>query len=322
MHRFSDLKSKPTQADAEQAVQEAGGYVFDIKRYAIHDGPGIRTTVFFKGCPLQCRWCHNPESWNQYPEPSVRHTRCVGCGRCVEVCRNEAISLVEDRPITNVEKCTVCGECVDACLAGAREIVGWRATAEQIMAEIEKDIVFYDQSGGGATFSGGEPLMQPQFLLALLRKCRRKGIHTAVDTTCYADPATMREVAAETDLFLCDVKHMNSDIHREYTGVDNELILDNIRNLSEASSKIVIRVPIVPGFNDDRANIEMTAEFVASLTDVDGIDILPYNNGGTAKAVRLAVGFDLMKTEVPGDRRMEEIAKTLRNYGFQVKIGG
>jgi pyruvate formate lyase activating enzyme len=190
------------------------------------------------------------------------------------------------------------------------------------MAEIRKDIVFYDQSGGGATFSGGEPLMQADFLVALLATCRAEGIHTAVDTTCYASPETLRRVAELTDLFLCDIKHMNSELHREQTGICNEKVLANIRMLAEAGKRIFIRVPIVPGFNSDRTNIEQTAQFIQSLQAVRRVDVLPYNRGGMEKAVRLNGGIDLMEAQIPGDGTMTEIAGIFRGYGFEVKIGG
>jgi pyruvate formate lyase activating enzyme len=298
------------------------GLIFDIKRYAIHDGPGIRTTVFFKGCPLRCRWCHNPESWKLNPEPSLRHGRCVRCGRCIEVCSQGAISMVDGQPVTDVKKCQLCGACVDACLAGAREIIGQQMSVTEVMTEIEKDRIFYDQSGGGVTFSGGEPLMQPEFLLALLSQCRLVGIHTAVDTTCYAEPQVIKDVLSKTDMLLCDLKHMNSSMHERYTGVGNDLILDNIRNLAEAGMKIIIRVPIIPGFNDDQTNIEQTARFAKTLKSVNRIDILPYNRGGLEKAVRLTNDFDLMQTQAPSDEEMKDIADKIRSHGFEVKIGG
>ena len=301
---------------------DVSGCVFDLKKYAIHDGPGIRTTVFFKGCPLQCRWCHNPESWNPFPEPGFRAGRCAKCGQCVEVCKQQAISLAEKGSVTNPAKCTVCGECVSACLNSAREIIGEEMTVGQVLGEIEKDVVFYDQSGGGVTFSGGEPLMQAEFLLALLEKCRNEGIHTAVDTTCYAKLQIIQQVARHTDLFLCDLKHMDRAVHRDFTGVDNDLILYNIRWLSEAGKKIVIRIPLVPGLNDDRANIEMTSEFVKSLGTVDKIDVLPYNPGAKEKSGRLTTRFDLMEADVPDDEKMAMIVQTLENSGFEVKIGG
>ena len=304
----------------KQSEQDIKGFIFDVKRYAIHDGPGIRTTVFFKGCPLQCQWCHNPESWNIYQELGFRRSRCIKCGRCFEICKNGAITLTEDGPVTDENRCRLCGECVNVCIVGAREIIGWQATVNETMSEVEKDIIFYDQSGGGVTFSGGEPLMQPEFLLALLSQCQERGIHTAVDTSCYAEPGIVKKISEKTDLFLCDLKHMNNEMHKRFTGVGNKLILDNIRRLSDAGNKIIIRVPIIPGFNNDKANIEVTAEFVASLPDVNGVEILPYNQGGQEKSNRLISAIQIMKTAVPDKEEMNFILKNLSKYNFEVKI--
>ena len=319
---YIDARPVPSGSGGNPAEWEAGGYVFDIKKYAIHDGPGIRTTIFFKGCPLQCRWCHNPESWRMDPEPGFRRTRCLRCGRCVEVCDARAITMTENGPVTDVNKCRTCGECVRICTQGAKEIIGQQMTVDQVMHEIEKDVIFYDESGGGVTFSGGEPLMQPEFLLALLNRCRAHDIHTAVDTTCYAKPEVVQKVAALTDLFLCDIKHMDGAVHKRFTGVDNEQILYNIKDLATTGKSIVIRIPVVPGFNDDPANIEMTADFVASLGDIVRIDILPYNRGGMEKSARLATELDLMQAAIPSYEKMEGIAETFRSYDFKVKIGG
>jgi pyruvate formate lyase activating enzyme len=240
----------------------------------------------------------------------------------VEICTRQAITFTEDQSSTDADRCNLCGECVDACLAGAREIIGQEITVSEVMVEIEKDVVFYDQSGGGVTFSGGEPLMQPDFLLALLEQCRAQEIHTALDTSCYAKPEIVEMVSEKTDLFLCDLKHMDGNTHKRFTGVGNNLILDNIRLLSQAGKRIVIRIPVIPGFNDDQANIEATGKFAASLPRVSRIDLLPYNRGGKEKSARLTAGIKLMQTETPDEKKMDSIAENLNNYGFEVKMGG
>ena len=312
--------SEPTSS--VQSERRITGFVFDIKKYAIHDGPGIRTTVFFKGCPLHCLWCQNPESWKKQPELGFRKGRCIRCGRCVEVCTHQAITFSEDQPVTDASKCNLCGECVNVCVAGAREIIGQEMTVDEVLTEVKKDVVFYDESRGGVTFSGGEPLMQPEFLLALLNRCQAQGIHTALDTSCYAEPEIVESISKKTDLFLCDLKHMDSNIHERSTGVGNNLILDNIKRLSETGKEIIIRIPVIPGFNDDQANIEATGKFAALLPSVSGIDILPYNRGGKEKSARLTAGVELMQTQTPNGEKMNSIAEILNNYGFEVKIGG
>lgn len=240
----------------------------------------------------------------------------------MEVCHEQAITLTESGVVTDADKCKCCGKCIHVCLSGAREIIGQEMTVDQVMNEIEKDVIFYDDSGGGVTFSGGEPLMQPEFLLALLKRCRAQDIHTAVDTTCYAEPEIVRKVAAQADLFLCDIKHMDAATHEHFTGVNNDRILYNIKELSKIGKNIVIRLPVVPGFNDDPVNIERTADFAASLGNVVQIGILPYNPGGMEKSARLATKLDLMHAGVPSEEKIKGIAKTFKNCGFDVKIGG
>ncbi|HEY76743.1 MAG TPA: glycyl-radical enzyme activating protein [Thermoflexia bacterium] len=298
------------------------GTVFDIKRFSIHDGPGIRTTVFLKGCPLRCWWCHNPESQDPRPELILRAERCIGCGACVEACEAGAIYVEDGRIYTDRTRCTRCGACTEVCYAEAREMAGQEMSVEAVMAEIERDVTFYDTSGGGVTFSGGEPLTQPDFLLALLRACRERGIHTAVDTCGYGPWETMAAVAEETDLLLYDLKLMDEAKHRRYTGVSNRPILDNLRRLAERGTPIFLRVPIVPGINDSEEELRRLAAFAANLPNVNRVDLLPYHPTGKGKYERLGRDYPLPDLHSPSEERMQEIAHLLEDLGLDVGIGG
>jgi pyruvate formate lyase activating enzyme len=296
--------------------------IFDIKRFAIHDGPGIRTTVFLKGCPLRCAWCHNPEGIAPGPELSFREARCVGCGACVEICGSDAVMLVDGRAMTQSGKCVQCGSCVGVCPTAGRDIVGRSVSAQELVGDLERDRVFYEQSGGGVTFSGGEPLMQPEFLTALLRECRARGLHTAVDTSCHGPWETFESLGELVDLFLCDIKHMDREEHRRLTGVDNTSILDNIRRVVAMGGEMTIRMPTIPGANDDDGNVRDTGSFVASLPGVTRLDILPYNEGGCAKLRRLLNGEESTPLRAAEPDTVRRIAHVLADFGLDVTIGG
>jgi pyruvate formate lyase activating enzyme len=298
------------------------GIVFDIKKFAIHDGPGIRTTVFFKGCPLHCWWCQNPESQAPEPELVFRESRCIRCEACLPLCAQGAISWDDDVLFTDMEKCILCGACVEACYAEARQIVGREMTVAQVVAEIERDVAFYDESGGGVTFSGGEPLWQQDFLLALLRDCKEKEIHTAVDTCGFAPWETLDGIWEYVDLFLYDLKLMDEAQHRKFTGVSNASILYNLQMLSERGHNIFLRVPIIPGVSDDEENIRQIGVFAAALPCLDRVDILPYHHAAAEKYHRLNKVYGLPEIRPPSDERMAEIAQILQGFGLQVKIGG
>ncbi len=298
------------------------GVVFDIKRYAIHDGPGIRTTVFFKGCPLACRWCHNPESQTIATEMIFREGRCIGCRACVAACVHGAIVWSETGSVTERAACVACGDCALVCYAEARERVGREMSVEETMAEIERDRPFYEESGGGATFSGGEPLAQPEFLGALLAACRAAGIDTALDTCGYAPWEVMDGIRGDVDLFLYDLKLLDDARHRELTGVSNRLILENLRALSERGSAIILRVPIIPGINDDAATIGEIGAFAKSLPRLDEIDVLPYNRMGIDKYARLDRPYRLSGAAPLSDETMCGIARGLSAFGLPVRVGG
>jgi pyruvate formate lyase activating enzyme len=279
------------------------GRIFDIKRFAIHDGPGIRTTVFLKGCPLDCPWCHNPESQAAGPEVVFRVTRCVRCGGCVDVCEGRALTQTDDGLVRDAASCVFCGKCAEACSSDAREIAGRESSVEKVIDEIAKDRVFYDLSGGGATFSGGEPLDQPDFLFALLDACAVEGIATAVDTCGFAPAGVMGKLVGRTGLFLYDLKLIDDGRHRDFCGVSNVPILENLRFLSEAGSDIVVRVPIIPGFNDGAGDVDSLCEFLSSLPRSHPVDLLPYERVGVDKYPRLGRVSALTETaSLPAER--------------------
>jgi len=296
------------------------GIIFDIKKFSIHDGPGIRTTIFFKGCPLNCWWCHNPESQAMGPERVYRENRCIDCETCLTTCREGAISKNGPGIITNGELCTLCGDCVETCYADAREIIGREVTVTDVMVEIEKDVAFYDESGGGVTISGGEPLLQRDFLQALLRACREREIHATVDTSGFVSWATFEYIRADVDLFLYDLKLMDNTDHQKYTGVSNPLILQNLQTLSQQGHNIVVRVPVIPGITDDDENIRQIGAFVAALPQPPPIELLPYHHIGADKYHRLNIAYELPSIQPPSEEKLSHIAEFLQEFKLQVKV--
>lgn len=295
--------------------------IFAVKRYALHDGPNIRTTVFLKGCPLSCFWCHNPEGINPGLQLVSNLKRCIGCGECVAACPAGALQLTAEGIQRDKGLCQECFACVPLCPALVHEATGRRVGIAELLSEISKDLAFFDQSGGGVTFSGGEPLAQPTALLALLRGCAELGIHRVVDTSGFAATATVLEVAGHTDLFLYDLKHMNDNIHRRYTGVSNQLILHNLLELSTAGAAIRVRIPLIAGLNDDLENIQATADFIADCPGIQGVDLLPYHSSAKAKYRKLCRDFPAQETTAPGRERLDAAMAILRRTREDITIG-
>ena len=300
----------------------SAGTIFDIKKFAIHDGPGVRTTVFLKGCPMGCWLCHNPESQAFASDLLLRHGRCDRCGDCVEACPPDAISLNEKAVHIDRSRCDLCGACVDACLLDALQIAGRTVTVAEVMDEVEKDAVFYDESGGGVTFSGGEPLAQPDFLLDLLRSCKARGFGTALDTCGHAEPEVFQKVAEQVDLFLYDLKLIDDARHLQFTGASNESIRENLRWLADRGADVLIRFPLLPGINDDDENIDAFANLLSSLPVRYPVDILPYHRMGVDKYDRLNRDHKFPQLQPPSQERISEVANRMKSYGLHVMVKG
>lgn len=296
--------------------------LFAIKRYALHDGPNIRTTIFFKGCPLSCHWCHNPEGIDYAIKIVSLDNKCIGCGECVDNCPENALQLPGKKVFRDLARCNSCQSCVDTCPALAHEPTGQEMSTEQLLAEIKKDLPFYDQSGGGVTISGGEPLWQPEGLLSLLRECGTLGIHRTVDTSGFAPTKTLMQVADHTELFLFDLKLMDNKQHQYFTGVANDLILKNLKTLAKAGQPTRVRIPLISKINDDEPNIRATGTFVAECNDIQGIDVLPYHSAATAKYKKIGTEYKGEHFKAPSREKITRTVQLLKQYISDVRVGG
>ncbi len=300
--------------------EEPLGLVFLIQRFSVQDGPGLRTTVFMKGCPLHCRWCQNPESLLSYPELLTRDTKCLSLGKCVAACPVGAITLDEEKHRRlDRDRCNLCFECVTACPTRSLIRVGEYMTVAQVMAEVERDDIFYFKSGGGVTVSGGEPLFQWQFVYNLLTACKQRHFHTALDTSGYAPWPVLEKVLEHVDLVLYDIKHMDPQRHKEATGKSNRLILSNLRKIPR-QKKVWLRIPLIPGFNDSEDNLTRVGELGREI-GVEKVSILPYHRLAEEKYHQLGRPYSIADLEPMEEKRLGEIQKFLSGFGLQVTIG-
>ena len=286
------------------------GSVFNIQRFSLQDGPGVRSTVFMKGCPLSCLWCHNPASQAPGEQFLRLETRCMACGRCSE--EELLTGSVQGRGAADVE----------ACPTGAFQAVGWEVEPSALVEELLRDRIFFDESGGGVTFSGGEPLLQAPFVSEALRLLQAEGVHTALDTCGFAPWPDLAAAAAHADLVLYDLKLMDAARHLEATGVSNVAILENLQRLAAAHSNLWVRIPVIPGLNDDAANLEATARFLEPLQGLRRVDLLPYHPAGEAKFARVGMPYALHGTPSPSHQHLESLALIFRTRGLATTLGG
>ena len=312
-------KETPIHVSDTSKKDEPRGTIFDIQRWSLNDGLGIRTLIFLKGCPLRCSWCCNPESQSFVPELAVFDDKCRDCGACERVCPSHTATAASAGGVIRRADCSACGLCAESCIWGAREIMGRTYTLEQVMKEIRKDMVFYRRSGGGVTFSGGEATGQPEFLSAIVSKCASLGVDMAMESCGYFEWDKVADTLKKLDLIFMDIKHMDKRVHRKYTGKDNALILENAIRISEEGIPLVIRIPVIPGVNDSEANVAATAGFVSgNLSSCRGMELLPYHALGKSKYKSLGRTYALEEIRPPSEEKMDTLKEIVRKAGVEV----
>ncbi len=300
---------------------KARACITDIERYAVHDGPGIRTVVFFKGCPIRCLWCQNPETNHVYPEIMFRKDSCIGCMECVSACPEQAIAFGKTGFDFDRSKCIVCGKCADVCPTKAREISGKIMPFEKVLEDVLADKTFYENTGGGVTVSGGEPTMQTEFICDLFKCVKEKGIHTAMETCGYCESKEFRRAIEYCDMILFDIKHTDSDMHKKFTGVRTEWIMENLKTAQQMQKDIIIRIPLIPNVNDSDENLHRTAQ-IAKEVGAREIHILPFHQAGESKWDSLGREYECESWQLPEEELLKHAEDILKESGIIVNIGG
>jgi len=299
---------------------EDSGLISSVQRFSLHDGPGIRTTIFMKGCSLKCEWCANPETMGLEPQLMTLLKKCTRCGRCITACPNEAIALTHEAIDVAWDKCDQCQKCVDACATGALETNGKRVSTEELMAEIASDREFYETSGGGVTFSGGEPLVQWKFVLQMLKRCKARRINTSLDTTGNVSWNILEQVLPYTDLVLYDVKHLDDEAHKAKTGIGNRMILRNLEKIAR-NARVWLRIPVIPGFNDSEQHLERVGRLAVEL-GAERVSLFPFHKWGEGKYERLGKAYLLSESVLPPKPEdLEKHRALLVGVGAEVSIG-